>query len=88
MIDKISHNQDTLVWCKYNEKIHPAVSQVAKIYISVVATNVPCKRLFSESIQVITKRKKSVIIKQSKSTIFYEFIFRRKCDLNKDNVMV
>lgn len=58
MTDKISHNQDSLVWWKYNEKIHPAISQVAKKNMSVVATSVPCKRLFSENDQVVTKKKK------------------------------
>lgn len=57
MTTKISHNQDTLVWWKYNKKIYPAVSQMAKKYLTVVTTSVPWERLFREAGQVITKRR-------------------------------
>jgi len=43
MRDKISHNQHPLLWWKYNEKKYPVVSEMAKKYLSVIATSVPCE---------------------------------------------
>jgi len=86
MTDKISHNQDPLLWWKYNQKKYPVVSQLAKKYLSVIVTSVPCERLFSEAGQVVTKRRNRL----SPDTV-YRLLFLNSYLKEKDrpdNVMV
>lgn len=85
---KISHNQDPLLWWKYNEKIYPAVSQLANKYLTAVATSVPCERLFSEAGQVITKRRNRLSPDRVNQLLFLNSYLKEKDGADTDNVMV
>jgi len=86
MADKISHNQDPLLWWKYNEKKYPVVSQMAKKYLSVIATSVPCERLFSEAGQVISKRRNRLSPNRVNQLLFLNSYLQE--NNISDNVMV
>ncbi|KAE9525614.1 hypothetical protein AGLY_014141 [Aphis glycines] len=86
MIDKISHNQDPLLWWKYNEKKYPVVSQMAKKYLSVIATSVPCERLFNEAGQVITKRRNQLSPDRVNQLLFFNSNLKEKNI--SENVMI
>lgn len=47
-------NNPMLYWSKYNV-VYPILSKVAKMYLPVVATSVPCERLFSRTGNIVTE---------------------------------
>lgn len=56
--DAILHRkEDPLIWWKDRQKIYPWLSILARKYLSIVATSVPCERIFSKAGQVITERR-------------------------------
>lgn len=52
---KISYNQNFFNWWRENETKYSVVSLLAKKYLIVVSTSVPCKRLLSKVGTVILK---------------------------------
>ena len=49
-----------LVWWRQNKRSFPNVAMVAKEYLCIPDTLVPCKRLFSKAGTVITKLRDSL----------------------------
>lgn len=84
MTDKISHNQNPLLWWKYNVKKYPIVSQMARKYFSEIPTSGPYKCLFNYAGQGITKKKKKKIGYHQTDLFNYifDFIFKRKIQRN------
>lgn len=55
MTTKCHRGEDPLKWWKENSNLYPEVSVLAKKYLSIVATSVPCERLFSEAGNITSK---------------------------------
>lgn len=53
----LNRKEDPLIWWKDRQKIYPWLSILARKYLSIVATSVPCERIFSKAGQVITERR-------------------------------
>lgn len=45
--DTISRKEDPLQWWINNNKLYPNLAHLAKGWLCVVATSVPCERIFS-----------------------------------------
>jgi len=46
--------EDPLVWWRENEKQFPVISQIAKIYLAIPASQATCERSFSCSKRICT----------------------------------
>lgn len=53
----LNRKEDPLIWWKDRQKTYPWLSILARKYLSIVATSVPCERIFSKAGQVITERR-------------------------------
>ncbi|XP_025418328.1 zinc finger BED domain-containing protein 1-like [Sipha flava] len=60
MTTKCHRDEDPLKWWKENSNLYPEVSKLAKKYLSIVATSVPCERLFSEAGNITSKKRSSL----------------------------
>lgn len=66
----ISRNEDPLKWWKNNSYNFPHLSAVVKQKFMVVATSVPCERLFSKSSIVLSDRRNSLRSTKVKKILF------------------
>ncbi|XP_047112060.1 zinc finger BED domain-containing protein 4-like [Schistocerca piceifrons] len=53
----ISRNEDPLAWLRQNQYIYPTIAEVVQERFNVVATSVPCERVFSETGHLINDRR-------------------------------
>ncbi|XP_047103747.1 E3 SUMO-protein ligase ZBED1-like, partial [Schistocerca piceifrons] len=53
----ISRNEDPLAWWRQNQYIYPTIAKVVKERFNVVATSVPCERVFSKTGHLINDRR-------------------------------
>ncbi|XP_025410705.1 zinc finger BED domain-containing protein 1-like [Sipha flava] len=60
MTTKCHRDEDPLKWWKENSNLYPEVSKLAKKYLSIIATSVPCERLFSEAGNITSKKRSSL----------------------------
>lgn len=49
--------KDPLVWWCERQMMYPWLSKLAKKYLCVCATSVPCERIFSKAGQIVTERR-------------------------------
>ncbi|XP_050066428.1 E3 SUMO-protein ligase ZBED1-like [Aphis gossypii] len=82
---KISYDQDPLKWWKENEFKYSAVSLLAKKYLSIVATSVPCERLFSEAGTIISKKRNRLSPERLNQLLFLNSYF--KSNPNSETLM-
>ena len=74
---KILYDQDPLNWWKENESTkYSAVSLLAKKYLSIVATSVPCERLFSEAGTIISKKRNRLSPERLNQLLFLNSYFK------------
>ncbi|KAE9535950.1 hypothetical protein AGLY_007851 [Aphis glycines] len=73
---KIPYDQDPLKWWKENEFKYSAVSLLAKKYLSIVATSVPCERLFSEAGTIISKKRNRLSPERLNQLLFLNSYFK------------
>lgn len=66
----ISRNEDPLLWWQRNQHLYPLMASVVKTKFSVIATSVPCERLFSKAGNIITECRTRLSAKQSKQILF------------------
>ena len=48
---------DVYQWWRNNQHLFPILSRIARKYLSIPATSVPCERLFSDSGNLITSKR-------------------------------
>jgi len=60
MTKKCHRDEDPFKFRKENSNLYPEVSKLAKKYLSIVATSVPCERLFSEAGNITSKKRSSL----------------------------
>lgn len=53
-------DEDPLTWWKSKQTQYPNLSQIARRYLCIPCTSVPCERLFSDAGNVITKKRASL----------------------------
>lgn len=53
----ISRNEDPLAWWRRNQVIYPTIAKVVQEKFNVVATSVPCERIFSKTGTLINERR-------------------------------
>ncbi|CAH1979160.1 unnamed protein product [Acanthoscelides obtectus] len=53
----ISRKDDPLLWWKNNQQLYPNLADLARKQLCMVATSVPCERLFSRSSLIISDRR-------------------------------
>ncbi|XP_008189493.1 zinc finger BED domain-containing protein 1-like [Acyrthosiphon pisum] len=73
---KVPYDQDPLNWWKENESKYSAVSLLAKKYLSIVATSVPCERLFSEAGTIISKKRNRLSPERLNQLLFLNSYFK------------
>lgn len=58
----ISRYENPLVWWVERKKIYPNLYELVKRRACIVATSVPCERIFSKAGQVITTRRNRLLV--------------------------
>lgn len=53
----ISRTENPLVWWSERKKIYPRLYEIVKTRLCIIATSVPCERIFSKAGQVLTERR-------------------------------
>lgn len=55
MSPRAPKDTDVLMWWKCNADVYPNIAKMARDYLCIPATSVPCERVFSEAGNVVTK---------------------------------
>ena len=75
-LDRFQHEDitalesDPLVWWKLNEQRFPAVAQLAKMYLAVPCSSVPCEHVFSASGLVVNSLRSSLTPENVDALVF------------------
>lgn len=67
---------DPLVWWKANGHKFPNIANLAKKYLCIVATSVPCERLFSQAGQVISQKRARLTSNRVNGLLFLNAFLR------------
>jgi len=63
-------NLDALEWWKLSEGVYPNLAKMARIYLAIMATSVPCERLFSKGSNIVTKQRQNLKPKNVEMLMF------------------
>lgn len=66
----IPRNEDPLKWWQKFQQIYPLLSEIVRARFSVVATSVPCERIFSKTGLIINDRRTRLTSKKVEQLIF------------------
>ena len=66
----IDRKNDPLQWWRDNSHVYPAIANVAKVYLSTVATSVPSERIFSKAGELISAKHNRVKPKNVNTLLF------------------
>lgn len=66
----LDRKKDPLIWWADRQKIYPWLSKLAKKHLCIVATSVPCERVFSKAGQVVTERRNRLKDKNVEQILF------------------
>nr|CAI5819369.1 unnamed protein product [Callosobruchus analis] len=69
----LPRSSDPLVWWKENKKVFPNLFQIMKRKLGIPATSVPCERVFSKKVQIITDRRSRLSAEKRSKLIFLIF---------------
>lgn len=53
----INRLQDPLIWWKHRKEVYPMLYEIVKKRLCIVATSVPCERIFSKAGQIATEKR-------------------------------
>ncbi len=56
----IDRKEDPLQWWKDHSQVYLTIANVAKVYLSTVATSVPSERLFSKSGELVSAKRNRI----------------------------
>ncbi len=56
----LRRKEDPLLWWKQNSHVFPFIQNVARVYLSTVATSVPSERLFSKAGELISTKRNRI----------------------------
>jgi hypothetical protein len=56
-LPQVDENADPLEWWKNNQQQFPNFSQMARDYLAIPASNVPCEQVFSAGKNLITDKR-------------------------------
>lgn len=59
----LSRHENPLFWWSERQRVYPRLYEMAKRRLCILATSVPCERLFSKAGQIITDRRNRLVIK-------------------------
>lgn len=66
----ISRHENPLLWWSERQKVYPRLYEIVKTRLCIIATSVPCERLFSKAGQVITDRRNRLQSKKISKILF------------------
>lgn len=66
----ISRKEDPLAYWQKREPTYPRLSKLAKKYLMIPATSVPCERVFSKAGELITDRRNRLSATHTKQILF------------------
>lgn len=66
----LPRNENPLQWWKNNSHVFPSLQQVARVYLSTVATSVPSERLFSKAGELISAKRNRIKPKNVNMILF------------------
>lgn len=66
----LDRKKNPLVWWEERQKVYPWLSKLAKKYLCIVATSVPCERVFSKAGQLISERRNRLKSKNVEQILF------------------
>lgn len=69
----LARNEDPFKWWKSNAYNFPYLSELVKQKFVVVATSVPCERLFSKSGQILSERRNRLSTSKVKQLLFLKY---------------
>lgn len=69
----IPRTSDVLAWWKVNKNVYPRLFKIMKKRLCIMATSVPCERIFSKAGQTITEKRNSLDSNNFEKMIFLNF---------------
>ncbi|XP_049806780.1 E3 SUMO-protein ligase ZBED1-like [Schistocerca nitens] len=69
----IHRSQDPLLWWKENHVLFPTLFEIMKRHLCIMATSVPCERIFSKQGQTITDRRSRLSSEKVSKMIFLNY---------------
>lgn len=69
----IQRSADPLLWWKENKNVYPRLFEIMKKRFCILATSVPCERIFSKAGQTITEKRNRLDHKNFEKMIFLNF---------------
>ncbi|CAH2098399.1 unnamed protein product [Euphydryas editha] len=69
----LPRQQDPLVWWHQRKDVYPRLYQLVKTRLCILATSVPCERIFSKGGQIITERRSRLDTKIIEEIIFLSY---------------
>ncbi|KAF0728775.1 zinc finger BED domain-containing protein 1-like [Aphis craccivora] len=66
----INRHENPLLWWSERQKVYPRLYEIVKTRLCIIATSVPCERLFSKAGQVITDRRNRLESKKISKILF------------------
>ena len=71
-IPVIKREENPLLWWRQNGHFFPALQNVARVYLSTVATSVPSERLFSKAGELVSTKRNRIKPKHVSMFLFFE----------------
>ncbi|CAB3229503.1 unnamed protein product [Arctia plantaginis] len=68
-------NTDPLLWWFQRKHIYPRLYQFEKTRLSVMATSVPCERIFSHAGQIIYEKRENLKASKVSKVVFFNYNF-------------
>ncbi|XP_046686971.1 zinc finger BED domain-containing protein 4-like [Homalodisca vitripennis] len=66
----LGRKKDPMGWWKENQHVYPIMSKLVKLKFNVMATSVPCERLFSKAGNFLTERRSRLSSKRAEQLLF------------------